>query len=144
MPITIRAASGRSADRGPLLATFVVNRADPTGLGRVYGDWTVADEGVARGFSVVVDAGDAAANGRLAAPDGRPPGFSGLEVVGGNYFSAATIPWFAAGVGAIVAVNGQRRLALRVTTDAARRTIVAWGADTRVAIGDTVRLCAAG
>ena len=149
MPLTARSRtlSGGPASRGPLIATFAVNRpsqnrSSGAELGQAAGRWTVSEAGEAAGFEAL------AATTRLAAPDNRPPGWSQLEAVGGGEYSSTVMPWFGEihnpqGIGgAVVALSATTRLSLRTYTGQSPREIRLFGADTPAVAGQTFRLYA--
>ena len=152
MPVPHNPQRGVRSVSGPLIATFRVARANDqrsrsSEFSAAAGAWTLAPPGEAAGFAL--DPDNAA---RLRAPDGRPGDWFGLEPVGGggdDGFSSTVMPWFgeihnAQGIGgAVVALSADRRVSLRTYTGRHPREIRVFGADTAVAVGDTVQLYAA-
>ena len=133
---------------GVPIATFrALAAAANSGVGVVFGvdagAWELAPAGEAAGWSIDPD------HPRLRAPDMRPPGWIGVEAIGGTEdgeFSSALLPWFGEihhprGIGgATVSVAADRRLSLRTIVNQHPRELRVYGGDTAVAVGDTVEL----
>ena len=139
-------ALGGAGRRGPLIAEFVVTRNSEvrgrsSEIGAASGRWDITDYGLEAGFDV--------SEVYLTAPNRPPDGCRAIEVVGGDDYQSAIMPYFGEihnlqGVGgSVIAVDATERISVRMHLAEHPREIRMAGAETALSVGAKVSLYAA-
>ena len=103
--------------------------------------WELTEDGKRAKFSI-----DPNNSSRLLAPDLRPLNFSALEVIGGDQFQSAVMPFFGeihntAGIGGtVIALSPTERIQLRTYSNSHPRVLRVFGSGTGVTLGKQVHL----